>query len=144
MYGGPGGDAAVNYMDIGPKFLDDKGVLSKDIMPDSLHPNAKGQEIWAAAIKGEVDAELKDVKKLPPPPKESASVGAIKGKPGADNKFVQRHDDFLKDKEALLAKGPIQFLTVGDSITDGWRNGGKAVWAKEYGPVERLQHRHRR
>jgi lysophospholipase L1-like esterase len=24
--------------------------LSKDIMPDYLHPNAKGYEIWAEAI----------------------------------------------------------------------------------------------
>jgi beta-glucosidase len=37
-------------MDIGPKFLDKDGKLSRDIMPDLLHPNAKGYTIWAAAI----------------------------------------------------------------------------------------------
>jgi lysophospholipase L1-like esterase len=47
----------VFYMDIGPKFLDAEGVLSKDIMPDYLHPNAKGYEIWAEAIEPKV-AEL--------------------------------------------------------------------------------------
>lgn len=39
------------YLDIGDKFLDAQGNLPKDIMPDALHPNAKGYEIWAAAIK---------------------------------------------------------------------------------------------
>ena len=40
----------VFYLDIGPKFLGPDGTLSKDIMPDRLHPNAKGYEIWAEAI----------------------------------------------------------------------------------------------
>ena len=40
----------VFYLDIGPKFLAADGTLSKDIMPDLLHPNAKGYEIWAEAI----------------------------------------------------------------------------------------------
>jgi lysophospholipase L1-like esterase len=40
----------VFYMDINAKFLQPDGTLSKDIMPDLLHPNAKGYEIWAEAI----------------------------------------------------------------------------------------------
>ncbi len=40
----------VKYMDIGDKFLDEKKDLPKDIMPDALHPNAKGYQIWADAI----------------------------------------------------------------------------------------------
>jgi lysophospholipase L1-like esterase len=43
-------DKAVFYLDIGQKFLKDDGTLGKDIMPDLLHPNAKGYEIWAEAI----------------------------------------------------------------------------------------------
>lgn len=118
------GGATVKFLDIGPKFLDDKGVLSKEIMPDSLHPNGKGQEIWAAAIKPIVDEMLKGVEKIepkhfdayrPPQPKDQPTVAAIKD--------PNRHEQFLKDKEALLKKGPIQFLAVGDSITDGWRRG---------------------
>ncbi len=38
------------YMDIGEKFLDADGNLPKEIMPDALHPNAKGYQIWADAI----------------------------------------------------------------------------------------------
>lgn len=40
----------VYFMDINAKFLQPDGTLSKDIMPDLLHPNAKGYEIWAEAI----------------------------------------------------------------------------------------------
>ena len=40
----------VFYLDIGPKFLEADGTLSKDIMPDLLHPNEKGYAIWAEAI----------------------------------------------------------------------------------------------
>ncbi len=40
----------VFYLDINQKFLGANGSLAKDIMPDFLHPNAKGYEIWATAI----------------------------------------------------------------------------------------------
>jgi beta-glucosidase len=40
----------VFYLDIGPQFLAADGTLSKTIMPDLLHPNAQGYEIWAKAI----------------------------------------------------------------------------------------------
>ena len=40
----------VHYLDIGKKFFADDGTLPKDIMPDALHPNAKGYQIWADAI----------------------------------------------------------------------------------------------
>jgi lysophospholipase L1-like esterase len=41
----------VFYMDIGQKFLDDKGVFLPDsFRPDNLHPQAKGYEIWGEAI----------------------------------------------------------------------------------------------
>ena len=40
----------VSFVDIGPKFLDDKGHLSKEMMPDTTHPSTKGHEIWAAAV----------------------------------------------------------------------------------------------
>lgn len=41
----------VHYLDIGPKFLDADGNISKDIMSDGLHPTTKGYEIWAEAVK---------------------------------------------------------------------------------------------
>ncbi len=43
-------DQRVFFLDINAEFLDDDGTLPKDLMPDLLHPNEKGYEIWAAAM----------------------------------------------------------------------------------------------
>jgi beta-glucosidase len=41
----------VFYMDIGAKFLDEKGFFLPDAFrPDNLHPQAKGYEIWGEAV----------------------------------------------------------------------------------------------
>jgi len=52
-------DKNVTYLDIGQKFLAPDGTLSPDIMPDFLHPNAKGYVIWADAIQDIVNQYLK-------------------------------------------------------------------------------------
>lgn len=41
---------SVYFMDINAKFLEADGTLSAEIMPDLLHPNAAGYEIWAESI----------------------------------------------------------------------------------------------
>ncbi len=38
------------YLDLTSKFLDAEGEIPKDIMPDGLHPNAAGYEIWAKSM----------------------------------------------------------------------------------------------
>jgi beta-glucosidase len=48
------GGKKLQYLDIGPKFLTEDGTLPKDIMPDFLHPNTKGYQIWADAIEAKV------------------------------------------------------------------------------------------
>jgi len=40
----------VYWLDIGDVFLDDKGILNRDIMPDALHPNEAGYRVWADAM----------------------------------------------------------------------------------------------
>ncbi len=44
-------DAGADWMDISRAFVDAKGVLPKNLMPDLLHPNTRGYEIWANAIR---------------------------------------------------------------------------------------------
>jgi beta-glucosidase len=44
----------VTFLDIGAKFLTPDGLITKDIMPDFLHPNEKGYRIWAEAIESTV------------------------------------------------------------------------------------------
>jgi lysophospholipase L1-like esterase len=41
---------SVTFLDIGPKFLEPDGTLSREIMPDLLHPSEKGYKIWAEAM----------------------------------------------------------------------------------------------
>jgi N-acetylglucosamine-6-sulfatase len=48
-------DPRITYLDIGSKFLHPDGTLTTDIMPDHLHPSAKGYAIWADAIQPVVD-----------------------------------------------------------------------------------------
>jgi lysophospholipase L1-like esterase len=40
----------VRFLDIGPRLLEPDGSLSKDVMPDFLHPSLKGYGIWADAM----------------------------------------------------------------------------------------------
>jgi lysophospholipase L1-like esterase len=49
----------VFYKDIGAKFLNAEGGLPRETMPDLLHLSAKGYEIWAEAIRPDVEKLLK-------------------------------------------------------------------------------------
>ena len=48
---------AVHYLDIGPKFLEKDGTLTRKIMPDLLHLSEGGYTIWAESI----EANLKEL-----------------------------------------------------------------------------------
>lgn len=48
----------VHYLDIGDVFLDDDGGLPESIMPDRLHPNAAGYQLWADAIEPSIQSLL--------------------------------------------------------------------------------------
>ncbi|MFZ0436247.1 MAG: GDSL-type esterase/lipase family protein [Chthoniobacterales bacterium] len=45
----------VVFLDFGDKFLEPDGTMSPEIMPDFLHPSAKGYQIWADAIQPVID-----------------------------------------------------------------------------------------
>ena len=49
----------VHYFDIGPKFLQPDGTLTKDIMPDLLHLSPKGYQIEADAIREKLASLVK-------------------------------------------------------------------------------------
>ena len=50
----------VFFMDIGAAFLDEKGFFLPDAFrPDNLHPQAKGYEIWGAAVQARLAELLK-------------------------------------------------------------------------------------
>jgi lysophospholipase L1-like esterase len=49
----------VHYLDVGDRFLAANGNLSKDIMPDSLHPGARGYQVLAEALLPAIEDLLK-------------------------------------------------------------------------------------
>jgi lysophospholipase L1-like esterase len=53
------GGKTVKYLDIGDKFLQPDGTLPRDIMPDALHPNTKGYQIWADAMQPTLEELMK-------------------------------------------------------------------------------------
>jgi len=55
------GGKSVKYLDIGGKFTEPDGTLTKEIMPDFLHLSPKGYGIWADAVEGPIK-ELMGVK----------------------------------------------------------------------------------
>lgn len=49
----------IKFLDIGPKFLQPDGTLTREIMPDLLHPSEKGYRIWANAMQPTLDQLMK-------------------------------------------------------------------------------------
>jgi lysophospholipase L1-like esterase len=49
----------VRFLDLGPKFLGPDGKVPAAIMPDFLHPNEKGYQIWADSIESTLVEMLK-------------------------------------------------------------------------------------
>ncbi len=55
-----GDERHVFYMDIGAKFLDEKGFFLPGIFrPDNLHPVGQGYEIWGEAVQAKLAQLLK-------------------------------------------------------------------------------------
>jgi lysophospholipase L1-like esterase len=51
---------SITFKDIGAVFLNDQGKLTRNIMPDLLHPGEEGYRRWAEAIEPEISKILGD------------------------------------------------------------------------------------
>ncbi len=47
------------YLDLGHVFLDEHNQIPHDVMPDGLHPSAKGYDLWYDAMKPTLDGMMK-------------------------------------------------------------------------------------
>jgi lysophospholipase L1-like esterase len=145
----------VTYLDIGDKFLQPDGTLTADIMPDFLHPSAKGYQIWADAVQPMIDKYCPLAQATPtagfqaqtpalidatlptlswpfpmiPPVGTPATVFPI---PHA-TWFLQFQDNLDK-----LKQGPYDLVFDGDGITDSWQRIGQAVFQERYGKIKTL------
>ena len=48
----------VHYLDLGHLFLDRDGRLKRDLMPDLLHPNEQGYQVWAEGMEAQLKVLL--------------------------------------------------------------------------------------
>ena len=53
-------DKSVLFMDIGDRFLDERGNIKIELMPDLLHPNAAGYRVWMDAVKPQLNKLMRD------------------------------------------------------------------------------------
>lgn len=49
----------VEFLDVNDRFLDENGVLSKEVAPDQVHLSRKGYEIWAESIAPTIERLMK-------------------------------------------------------------------------------------
>ncbi|HNX33166.1 MAG TPA: GDSL-type esterase/lipase family protein [Kiritimatiellia bacterium] len=110
----------VFWMNINDKLLQPDGTLSKEIMPDLLHPNAKGYTIWAESILPFVTKTVR----------ASVTPDNRLGEAWWKSRFEQ--------KIALVKQGGWEVVFMGDSITHGWEGSGKEVWAQNFGAYKTL------
>jgi lysophospholipase L1-like esterase len=129
----------VAYLDIGAKFLAADGTLPKDIMPDFLHPNEKGYQIWADAIIDKVKQMLLEEsgKPLPSfsPPSSVAKIARIEetiaaGKLDSGVKSLEKLKEDKDTKTADAAKASL-------GVVETWKTSVDAEIArlKEAGDV---------
>lgn len=97
----------VTLLDINAVFLDKNKILSKDIMPDFLHPNQHGYKLWAKAMEPVLYPLLGEI--------NPATTPADKLN---EEWWKNRHADNVQQ----MNRGDIDLLMIGDSITHGWES----------------------
>jgi lysophospholipase L1-like esterase len=56
----------IHFLDLAPAFLEPDGTLPRSLMPDLLHPNDRGYEVWAKAIEQPLARLLRGEPATPP------------------------------------------------------------------------------
>ena len=67
-----------------------------------------------------------------PPVRAAEGNTAIQPAPQPGQGWMQRHESFLE----IAKQGGVDVLFLGDSITDFWRNRGKAVWDTNFASLK--------
>jgi lysophospholipase L1-like esterase len=152
--------AHVTYLDIGAKFLQPDGTLTKEIMPDFLHPSPAGYQIWADAVQPVIDKycpmpapEAGPVPVKPTPDQIAQSDATLPPlnwpfpwtPPAGTTSALFRipHSDWIERFQGnlnRLKQGPYELIFDGDSITDFWQNGdrGLPVWRQHFANIKVL------
>ncbi|MGI5830947.1 MAG: GDSL-type esterase/lipase family protein [Thermoguttaceae bacterium] len=112
----------VKLYSINDLFLDENGNLPAALMPDSLHPNAAGYELWASAIEPFVIEGLGEKPSVLEEPEDKSIC---------DSYFFRDQCKLLREKKDY------KILMFGNSITHNWVRVDtpeqRSVWEKYYG-----------
>ncbi len=130
------------WCDFNEQFLTPEGILTPELFPDRLHPNAAGCEIWAAAVKPYIDYALAD-RRLPAPMNRYASCvrketyrteqsvaayPATRIRSEGYGNFDWWLDRLLRNRNQIAdSNGEIDVVMLGDSITHNWEREGRGA-----------------
>ena len=112
---------SVFLCDFNDVLLNADGTLSKDIMPDFLHPSDRGRKIWARALLPMLNRLLSS--------KDADYPPAARATPRRLPEYVGRMTD--RRRQTMSRKGEtLDVVFLGDSITHGWEGNGREVFKK--------------
>ena len=111
-------DNMVHYHDIGFAFLASDQTIRRDLMPDEFYLSSHGYVALAEWLDDKVTT-LMGENENPARPVPLSSL----------DWWFKKHESL----NARVKQGNVDLIFIGDSITNGWDNEGKEVWAKFYG-----------
>ena len=126
------------WCDFNSKFLGLDGSLSRTVMPDLLHPNQVGYEIWAASLLPVLERILDGRDPIGNVFDSSFAAGTARdrGLAAARDKVAGAHhgwwlDRLQRNRELIAAKKDKAFdlVMLGDSITHRWENQAVKTYA---------------
>ncbi len=133
----------VCYLDINAEFLDENGNLPKEVMPDLLHPNEKGYEIWADAMEPKV-AELLGEYSVEKPPKgfvplfNGVDLTGWKGLVADPIKRAQMSEEELREAQQKADEEMRAHWKVVDGVLTYDGKGNNLCTARDYEDFELL------
>ncbi|MBO4288130.1 MAG: hypothetical protein J5985_08215 [Kiritimatiellae bacterium] len=131
------------WCDFNAKLLELDGTLSKEMMPDFLHPKGRGYEIWAKSVIPFIDWAL-DPEKVPEPPRQvytppdaatrlslrKTVIPATRMTETSKARGKGWWEKRLREKRASIqsSDGTYDIVFFGDSITHFWERSGGDVY----------------
>ncbi len=110
-------DKMVHHHDIGFAFLAPDQTVRRDLMPDQVHLSPLGYVTLAEWLDDMVTTLLGDTEDpVRPVPLSSLDW------------WFPKHESL----NARVKEGKVDLIFLGDSITNGWDNEGREVWAQYY------------
>ncbi|MQA18493.1 GDSL-type esterase/lipase family protein [Rugamonas rivuli] len=111
----------VYFADINAALLNPDGTLSPDVMPDLLHPEERGYEIWARTMEPTLQKLMSD--------QPSCALSAAPRSVDYPWMSMARWQQMHADQVARAEQGNIDVMFVGDSITEMWP---KPLWEANF------------